>query len=66
MLMVYQLKLIGLICVENVFPKEGHWEWYCKYIEQNCFNLFLTLQFTNTGHLAVVALSDCHKIMAAR
>ena len=36
------------------------------YIVQNCFSYFLSMQYTNRGHLAVIALSDRHKAMAAR
>ena len=36
-----------------------------KYIEQNCFSYFLSMQCINRGHLAVEAWSDCQKGMAA-
>ena len=55
--------------VENVFKImliEGRWECYCKYIEQNYFSYFLSMNYTNRGNLAVVTLSDCHKNMTAR
>ena len=46
--------------------KEDCWEWYSKYIKQNCVTYFPSMQFTNRDHLAVVALSDCQDIIAAR
>ena len=46
--------------------KEGRWECYSKYIKQNCFSYFLSLQCTNRCHLAMIALNDCHKAMVAR
>ena len=50
--------------------KEGRWECYSKYVEQNCFSYFLSMQCTNMGHPAIVlqfvALSDDHKAMVAR
>ena len=46
--------------------KRGGWEYYCKYIEQNCFCYFHCMQFTTRCVLAVVALNDCHKVVTAR
>ena len=50
----------------NKSLKEGCWECYRKYKEQNSFYYFLSMQHNNRGHLAVVAFNDCHKVMAAR
>ena len=38
--------------------KEGHWERYYKYIEQNCFSDFLSMQCTTICHLAMIAMMD--------
>ena len=48
------------------FMKEGRWECYSQYKEQNCLSYFLSMQCTDRGHLAVVALSYSQKVMAAR
>ena len=48
------------------FSQGGSWECYCKYIEQNYFVHFLSMQFTDRGHLAVVALIECQKVITAR
>ena len=39
--------------------KEGRWECYSKYMEQNCLRHSLSMQCTNRGHPAVVSLSEC-------
>ena len=39
---------------------------YSKYIKQNCFTYFLSMQYTNRCHLAIVALSAGQKAMLAR
>ena len=44
--------------------KEGRWECYRKYIEQNSFSNFLSMQNTNRGPLTVVACCDCQNIIA--
>ena len=41
--------------------KEGCWECYSKYLEQNCFSHF----HSSRCHLAMVALDDCQKAMVA-
>ena len=46
--------------------KEGCWEFCCKYTEQNCVSYFLIIQWTNRDHLAVVAMTGCQKVVAAR
>ena len=50
----------------KVISKEGRWEWYSKYIEQNCFSHFLSMQLINRCNLAMVALKDCQGAMVAR
>ena len=39
-------------------PKEGRWEPYIKYIEQNC-SYFLCMKYTEKYLLATMALNDC-------
>ena len=53
---------ISVCCVEaplgvTLSPagKEGHWEPYIKYMDQNCFCQFIGIHCTNKVHLAVVA-----------
>ena len=46
--------------------EERRWECYSKYIEQNCFTYFLSMQCTNRCDLAMEALSDCQEAMVAR
>ena len=46
--------------------KEGRWECYSKYIEQNCFSYFLSMQCIIRCHLAMVALSDCQEAMVSK
>ena len=47
-------------------PEGGHWECHCKYIEENWFGYFDSMKLTNMCILAVVALSEGQKFMAAR
>ena len=37
-----------------------------EYIEENSFGYFDSMKFTNRCIFAVVALSDCQEVMAAR
>ena len=48
------------------FLSKGTLGWYYRSIEQNCFSYFLSMQSTNRGHLAAVALIYCQEVMAAR
>ena len=34
--------------------------------KKNCFSRYLSIKFTIKGSLAVVTLSDCHEVMAAK
>ena len=34
--------------------KEGGWECFCRYIDQNCFSYFLPIQWTDRCHLAAI------------
>ena len=51
---------------EKNIAEEGHWEYYCKYIEQNFLSFFLSMQCVNRDHLAVVPLNVSQEVMAAR
>ena len=54
------------MCHFGLAVQEGRWEFYIKYIEQNCFSYCLSMQCTNMSHLAVVAWSDWQEVMAAK
>ena len=45
--------------------KEGRWECYFNYKEQNCFRYSLDMRCTNRSHLAVVDWRDCEEANAA-
>ena len=45
----------------SVIFKEGRLECNPKYIEQNCYNHFLSMQLINMGYLTVVACYSCHE-----
>ena len=47
------------------YRQGGNCECHCKYIEENWFCYFDSKKFTSRCILAVVALSDCQKVMAA-
>ena len=49
--------------LQKQFFQEGCWKRNLKYIEQNCFIYFLRLRCTDTGQLAVVALSVGQEVM---
>ena len=50
----------------SVLMQGGRWECHCKYIEENWFGYFESMKFTDRCILAVVALSDCQEVMAAK
>lgn len=41
--------------------KEGRWECHTKYIGQNLFPYFLSMQQAQRGQLIVVAVYACHE-----
>ena len=51
---------------EFIWTQGGRWKCHCKYIEENWFGHFDSMTSTDRCILAVVALSDCQEVMAAR
>ena len=46
--------------------KRGRWGCHCKCMEENWFGYFDSMKSTYKCIVAVVALSDCPEVMAAR
>ena len=61
-----QIVLVWESLLQGIRFQEGRWKCYTKYIEQNLFGSFLSMQCIERGHLAVLAWSDCQEVMASR
>ena len=60
------LSTLFLISKALLDLKEGCWECYIKYTEQNGSHYFPYIQWTNRVYLAVVVWSDCRKFITER